>query len=273
MFRKSDTSWIEGEYDKAAGWYVSKGTYPPIIKHYDEYAKALAKEIKYFSDNPKSIMEAGVGESSTLSILLQKIESIPDLVSAFDVSWSKIAYSRLVLKKHNVDLFVGDLTGIALPDNSIEVVYTSHAIESNRGKEKIILEELYRVSSKYIILLEPIYELGDRKMKKHMRHYNYIRGLKKICKKLKYNVVKYGLFSSSLSKTNKTGIIVIEKNASSGKYFYQCPKTGCRLSRAKSHLYSSEADGVYPMLDGIPMLKSSNFILASKFSDKIKIPK
>lgn len=48
-----------------------------------------------------------------------------------------------------------------LKDNSIDIVYTSHSIEPNGGREEEALEELYRVANKYLILLEPDYELAN----------------------------------------------------------------------------------------------------------------
>jgi SAM-dependent methyltransferase len=272
LLRKNDTSWIEKEYDQNAGWYVSKGTYEPITKYYNDYGEELAKNIVFYAGKPKSILEAGEGEGSTLSSLLGKLDPIPDLVAAFDISWSKVAYARKLCSKYNVDHFVGNLESIALPDNSIEVVYTSHAVEPNRGKEKKIVKELYRVASKYIILFEPIYELGDRAMRKRMRKMNYVRGLRRICKKLGYDIVKYEKSPVFLTETNHTGIIVIKKDSDTRKFFYTCPQEQSKLKSTEGHFYSEEAGGVYPVIDGIPCLKESNFIVANKFGKKIRIP-
>lgn len=105
----------------------------------------------------------GVGEATTLLTLANNLENKNEYYG-FDISWSRIKYAEnfaLNYPEISVKFFIADLFSIPLKDDSIDVVYTCHSIEPNGGKEESILKELYRISGKYLILLEPAYELAN----------------------------------------------------------------------------------------------------------------
>ncbi|MGO5065110.1 hypothetical protein [Clostridium sp. LCP25S3_F8] len=60
---------------------------------------------------------------------------------------------------NKVNLFCFPLKG-----NSIDIVYTSHFIQPNGRKEKETLMELYRITNKYLIILELAYEYQTKKL-------------------------------------------------------------------------------------------------------------
>ena len=57
-------------------------------------------------------------------------------------------------KQKNVKLFTADMKNIPLPDNSIDIVFFCHALEPNHGNEKQIIKELFRITRRYVILIE-----------------------------------------------------------------------------------------------------------------------
>jgi hypothetical protein len=108
-------------------------------------------------------------------------------------------------------VFVGDLFRIPLADNSIDVIYTSHSLEPNVGREALAINELLRVARKVVVLVEPLYELAPENAKKRMAEHGYVRGLKTTAEKLGANVVEYGLLDICSNPLNPSGVVLIVK--------------------------------------------------------------
>ena len=87
--------------------------------------------------------------------------------------------------------FVGEMSGIPLPDNSIDVVMTSHALEPNHRREAQLLGELLRVSQRGLLLFEPSYELGDDAQRANMDQHGYVRSLGDHCRELGVDVAAH----------------------------------------------------------------------------------
>ncbi|MGC8667667.1 MAG: methyltransferase domain-containing protein [Chthonomonadales bacterium] len=141
-------------------------------------------------------MESGVGEATTLSGVLRGLQSEVSSFG-FDLSWSRVAYAKRWLHSQGVfdtTLCTGNLLHIPFADNSIDVVHTSHSIEPNGGNEEPILQELFRVTRRFLILLEPGYELADDEAKRRMDSHGYCKNLKGIAQSLGYDVLEHRLF-------------------------------------------------------------------------------
>ncbi|MDR2117144.1 MAG: methyltransferase domain-containing protein [Planctomycetaceae bacterium] len=244
----------------------------PISKKlHENVGTELKKIIHSLTPNPQSILEAGIGEGNTLSHLLQHFET-PIVSYGFDISWSRIAYARNWLKSQNCKntvLFTGDLLNIPCADNAFDIVYTAHAIEPNRGKEQPILQELFRVAKKYLILLEPSYELASEESKQRMDEHGYIKGLEETALKLEYNVVEYKLFKYTANPLNPTAIMIIQKNSTTSEpsFILADPQFKTPLQEKNNVLFSPDSLKVYPIIDGIPCLRIENGIVASKYAE------
>jgi ubiquinone/menaquinone biosynthesis C-methylase UbiE len=194
----------------------------------------------------------------------------------FDISWSRAACARRYFEDKsltNVKLLTADMLNIPFVDNAFDVVYTSHAVEPNGGNEEEILKELYRITAKYLILMEPIFELASKEGQQRMEFHGYVKNLKQIACYLGYNIVEYKLFPKEMqfNLLNPTGLIVIEKNNSNldDVNLYADPlfKTPLIINDSKSAYFSPDSLHVYPVLDKIPCLRVENGIIASKFED------
>ena len=160
------------------------------------------------------------------------------------------------------------MLNIPLADNAVDIVYTNQAIEPSRGLEKEILSELFRVTKNYLILIEPSYELANDEARKRIDDMGYIRDLEKIAKEtLSYNVVKYEPFPFIFRPLNPTNIMIIEKNKNykENEIKLVCPQFKCKLEELSGHLFSHEAMKIYPVINGIPCLRTKNGIIASKY--------
>jgi len=252
-------------YDFQSGSYIQELS--KNKEHNEQYCSALAKLIDNI-DNVKSMIEVGVGEATTLNMVINFLANKPKDIYGFDISWSRLKFGKALLKDFNnsgVKLFTANLFEIPLPDNSVDVVYTSHSIEPNGGEEENALKELYRITKKYLILLEPSFEFAKEEARARMIEHGYITKLFSTAKKLKYNIIEHRLFEYSSNPLNPTGLIIIEKNVKSSNI----PNLVCPISQTKleeyndSLLYSKDSFLAYPIIEGIPCLLKENSILAT----------
>lgn len=260
-------------YDLQAGSYIKKANNNPEFEK--ERAAAYSSIINQL-DGYKTILEAGVGEATTLGNLLPRLNNSNVLAAGFDISYSRIKYARCFLNKVGIseaELYVGDLFNAPFENNSIDIVYSSHTLEPNGGHEKEALQELYRITKNYLVLFEPIYELANDSAKKHMDKHGYIKNLYSYAIELGYEVIEYKLlFGDNPQSNNNTGVIIIAKSnddSSNGKNDIKlaCPVTKRPLDYIRGSYYCRESMLLYPVVDEIPCLLPSNAIIASHFMD------
>jgi SAM-dependent methyltransferase len=264
---------IQISYDMQAGSYVD------MVKKNPEsnklYTTALANLLNNLGTTG-NIIEAGVGEATTLANVIEKLRVKPSAFGGFDISWSRIKYAQKFTEFKNLKnafLFTGDIFHIPMADNSVDIVYTSHSIEPNGGNEKELLQELYRITNRYLVLLEPAYELGSEEARKRMDSHGYVKGLKKTAEDLGYNVIEHRLFDVILSELNPTGLMIIEKNKSNFSRTFKlvCPLTNLELNKESDAYFCADSLMSYPIIGGIPCLLSDNGIITSKFDADIII--
>ncbi|MDX9742172.1 MAG: class I SAM-dependent methyltransferase [Gammaproteobacteria bacterium] len=147
-------------YDLQAGAYVRHALSDPAGKQ--RWCAQLAGLVAPHLPVGGSVMEVGSGEATTLAGLLEALPHRPAAALGFDISWSRCAHGRgwLRQKAQQAELFVADLFHIRLADASVDVVYTSHSLELNGGREQAALQELLRMARRAVVLVEPLYELA-----------------------------------------------------------------------------------------------------------------
>lgn len=274
---KSSKNSIESiciSYDLQSGKYVEAFKKDPssYFRCYEQYINIL-KNLGSFH----SIMEAGVGEATTFRAITEQLDIPSNNCYGFDISWSRLKVAREFLQSYSLSghqLFVGNLFSIPLCDNAIDVVYTSHSIEPNGGYERPILEELYRVTDRYLVLFEPDYGLAGDEAKARMDKHGYVKDLFGTAKSLGYHVIKHELLGYSGNPLNPTSVIIIEKKNSEhsieqGKF--QCPNTKTRLVNCGEVFYAPDTYLMYPVISGIPCLLESQAILGSKYNEDIHL--
>jgi hypothetical protein len=167
----------------------------------------------------------------------------------------------------NTTLCTGSLSDIPYADNSFDTVYTAHSIEPNGGQEARIVSELFRVASRYLLLIEPCYELASSEGKARIDKLGYCKGLRSHAEALGMNVVLHEPYPNTANSLNPTAITVIEKSphALSARPTYQCPRFKESLVSDGTFCYSLDTFAVYPILAGIPCLRKENAIIASLY--------
>jgi ubiquinone/menaquinone biosynthesis C-methylase UbiE/uncharacterized protein YbaR (Trm112 family) len=258
-------------YDFQAGSYIEKAKNNPEQENKvtDVYS-SIINEI--FTSG--AILEVGVGEATTFSGLIPKLTATDISTFGFDISYSRMAYARRHLNNKNIsysEMLCGNMFNSPFMDNSIDVVYTSHTLEPNGGKEENALRELYRITKEYLVLFEPIYEFADNSGKVHMEKHGYIKGLYKTANKLGMNVVEYKmLFPENSLTSNNTGVLIIKKDIQEvelhkDNQYLACPITKTPLEKIKGNYYCADSMLLYPVVDSVPCLLPDNAIVATHY--------
>tara|TARA_B100002052_G_scaffold256571_1_gene247420 strand:+ start:7249 stop:8172 length:924 start_codon:yes stop_codon:yes gene_type:complete len=263
-------------YDIQAGSYILKALKNPEFEI--ERAKAFAKEINNLGSFD-SILEAGAGEATSMAAMLNELEFKPKKIKGFDISFSRILYAKDFIKNKissGVDFAVGNIDSCPLSDDSIDLVYTIHALEPNGGNELNLLKELIRITRKYLVLFEPNYELGSNDSKKHIEKHNYVKNLYGVAESLGHEIIENKIiFDSNPKSKNNTGVLIIKKVENKEKNNknklklsdWACPISKQNLEIRSNYLFSKESKMAYPVIDEIPILLKNKAILATHLDD------
>jgi ubiquinone/menaquinone biosynthesis C-methylase UbiE len=272
---------IELAYDLQAGSYIEHflANQDAVLSLVSEAAMHLAP----FINSESTLLDVGTGELRTLSLLLRNLEKKPSKTYAFDLSWSRLhvgmKFAEEILEKSFQDLipFVADMREIPLISKSIDVVTSFHALEPNGSNLDEILEELFRIARKTIILFEPSYEKNSSEGKERMKNLGYISGLPEAVERLGGEILSETKLSKALNPLNPTCCYVIlppeidELNCNtdyikSRNRLFSVPKTSIPLRIEQNFLYSDEVGYCFPIIKNLPILKNSVAILASALS-------
>ena len=254
-------------YDLQAGAYVRHARSDPDGKR--RWCSQLSSLVGAHLQPGGSVMEVGAGEATTLAGLLEALPQQPGAALGFDISWSRCVHGRgwLRHKVQEAELFVADLFHIPLADASVDVVYTSHSLEPNGGREQAALQELLRVARRTVVLVEPIYELAGPDARDRIAHHGYVRNLKATAEGLGCTVADYRLLDFYVNPLNPSGVVCIVKQDKGPPVLpvWRCPLTHSPLVRSETVFSSPDTGLVYPVLDGIPLLCRDNAVLASAY--------
>lgn len=255
-------------YDFQAGSYLQ--AYKKNREYSKKYINAIAKVIEKIDCSKQSIFECGVGEATTLVPLLKELGNNFSFSGGNDISWSRIAVAQKFAESEGIktDLAVANMFELPLADNSIDIVYTSHSLEPNGGYEKQLLQELYRVTREYLILLEPAYELADENAQKRMKQHGYVTNLCSTARELNYDIEEYRIFDVYSNPLNPTGLMVIRKHAIENPCAntYCCPITKRPLVKYGNAYFAPESLLAYPIMNGVPCLLREQAVVATKLN-------
>ncbi len=155
-----ETEIIKLSYDVQSGSYVKNYNYLKSKKVLSQFIKEIN------SSDYKSLMDFGCGELTNFYTLINNTKIKNKIFFAFDLSFSRIIEGKKFIdkkrKKIKLKLFSNNSLKIPLPDNSIDLITSCHALEPNKKNGYKVLKELWRVSKKKLILLEPNNRLGNK---------------------------------------------------------------------------------------------------------------
>jgi len=254
-------------YDAQAGSYVKLLEDPGIRELKDKLGRHLATIMDGFA--PDSMLEAGIGEATSLVPILRHLKMKPAHILGFDISLSRLLFARGHLAEHGVDkivLFTGKLDRIPLAAASVDVVLTIHALEPNHGYEEPMLTELLRVARRHLVLVEPSYETASSEARARMDRLGYVRGIPETLKRLGYSP-RVERFPYNINLLNEAVLIIVDKPEQAAKVDapqFVSPISGRNLSARRDCWYCPEDGHAFPVIAGIPCLVVENSVLVSK---------
>ena len=253
-------------YDLQAGSYIKALSEQPshkILK--EQIGVKLGKILRELEVH--CVCEAGVGEATTLYHVLTEIKLKETF--AFDISMSRLLYAKKYLSQndHHVNLFCAELSKIPLPDDSVECMYTYHTLESNGGNEKTLLSELLRVTKKYLILIEPDYDLFTKEQQLRMSQYGYIKHLRQHLADMNVKVMRHEPWELDSNPLNKASIIIVEKNSKQAfePLIFCSPISLHPLMKVAEGFFCKEDGFLFPEVKNIPVLLRKAAILVSHY--------
>jgi hypothetical protein len=256
-------------YDAQAGSYIAQLQNPSMRDFANRRGKHLAAILDELS--PHSLVEAGVGEATSLASALRQMAGRPAHVLGFDLSLSRLLFARTHLIDEGIAgavLFTSALDRIPLAPDSVDVVLTVHAVEPNHGCEDAILKEVLRVARRYLVMIEPSYETATAEARARMDRLGYARGLLPALERLGHPPCRVEKWPFNINRLNEANLIIVEKKQTRVETppRFVSPISGGHLICRHDCWFCPDDGHAFPVIAGIPCLTLENGVLASKLA-------
>ena len=261
---------IEIAYDLQAGSYIK--SLMANSQHVEAYATEVSDILKNHLVVDDTLLDVGTGEITTLNLVLNRITVPLTKVLAFDISWSRLYKGLEFHQKNNdtnvsVETFVADMKEIPLRNKCIDVTTSNGALEPNGKSLNSLLQELFRITKKKLVLFEPSYELNSKEGRERMDNLGYIKNIEGEVKSLGGKVINVIPMSIVENPLNPTVCYIIEPPEDISVFLdapaYSVPGTDLEIEKIGSFMSSKDTGLIFPILDGIPVLRTNKAILAT----------
>lgn len=262
---------VEIAYDMQAGSYVDIVRNEParFTAYHDELGSILAPLIQKNS----SILDVGTGEMTTLSAVAAGCYGEVAQAYAADISLSRLLVGvRHAKGSLAAELFatlrpvVSTLFRLPFADDSVDIVWTAHALEPNGGREAEAISELARVARRWLVLFEPSYEHNSPAGRARMEALGYIKGLPQAIGRCRGVALESTVrIQSTENPLNPTYAYIVRKEraAELRTTEFRCPLSHGELDQRSGYMYCDASLLAYPVIEGIPVLRIEKAISAS----------
>ena len=268
----SQTELIEISYSFQSGTYITY--YKNNVEDFSRSNSYICSLLEKYIPNSSSLenwLDLGIGEGTTIGDLHRRLnQSIP--LTGTDSSLNRLHLSESFLSE-SLDSQV--YTPIycrhdTLPfsDSAFEIVSLFHSLEPNKYSWQNIISEVLRVSARYVLLVEPIYEFANAHQRRHITSHNYFSGLitelNRLSKLSEINILHIEeLLENSLDPLLPSTFILIEKaKGKSISLFSSIMDLRCIVSNETPNSINNSCikfnSTVYPIVHGVPLLTDNN---------------
>jgi uncharacterized protein YbaR (Trm112 family) len=281
----NDEAAILAAYDLQAGSYAAAMADPQVYARNLRTTGRLAAVLDRLGGD--SLLHAGTGEAKTLTHVAAQLARRPSRCFGFDISLSRLLHGRRYARAEgqgDLNFFAAAMSAIPVAGNAFDVVFTSHSLEPNGGREAPLLAELYRACGQYLVLREPSWELGGEETRAHIERNGYVRGLPAALEAMGCDVVEHGLFGEDENPRNRAALTVVRKRAEhrerdageappwAAGHPYVSPIGRDPLHGTGEAYYSRRDCLAFPVLAGIPCLLAEHGVFSSQYLDFVAEP-
>ena len=262
---------VETSYDMQAGSYVRFAEGKP--DRIDPYRSELAHLLDQFIRPGDTVADVGTGEITTLAHVARQGYTKVSNAYALDISLSRLVVGKRYLRSQldtalaeKIQPVVSSLFRLPFAANSVDVVWTSHALEPNGSREQEAIAELARVCRRHIVLFEPSYERNTDEGRQRMDRLGYIKDLPGAVGRIPgLTLEKVLRVEATENQLNPTFAYILRKDTAvhSQGSGLRCPLSHGSLEFKDGYLYSRNSLLAYPVIEGIPVLRVEKGICAS----------
>jgi ubiquinone/menaquinone biosynthesis C-methylase UbiE len=159
------------------------------------------------------ILEIGCGNCINIFEILRKYGDKVS-VSGIDISENRIANGRKYFSDvlSNANLSVSSITErTPFNDNTFDLVYSMFCLEQIAYDIKPALTEMYRIASRKVLMLEPVFENADFLQKIYLIHSDHTRILLSSINELGLPLVRNEVMSLQCNPSNQSSVLILEK--------------------------------------------------------------
>ncbi len=140
-----------------------------------------------------SMVEVGAGDLGTLVGIAKMVDPPSRRLGAVDISEKRLVVGRQWAQRQQVSvkaLCAANGSSLPFADNEWDVVITANCLEQNSEPLPAILRELHRVSGRFLVLMEPSYELGHALHRRMILKDGHVRGIPATIRELGFELVR-----------------------------------------------------------------------------------
>jgi ubiquinone/menaquinone biosynthesis C-methylase UbiE/uncharacterized protein YbaR (Trm112 family) len=270
---------VEISYDMQSGSYIKF-----VLANAESerlYHQEMAGILGDYISEGDIVVDVGTGEMTTLAGVALNCYEKPALGYALDISLSRLLVGQKYLSETlpttltaKIRPVVSTLFHLPFADESVDLVWTNHALEPNGSREYDALAELARVTCKWMVLFEPSYEHNTEEGRQRMDRLGYVKNIPAFVEQIP------GLKLERIVRIEHTGCAlnptyahIIRKTATKAARAngLRCPLTTGPLTEHPGYLFSRTSLLAYPIIEGIPVLRAEKGICASALDTKVAL--